>query len=264
MRTKDSRAPSGLTTGSFPKSSVSSVGERTQTTLIEASGLRVVLGRHTLLKPTDFTLDFGQWKAVIGPNGAGKSTLLKALATLLPSEGRLTYLGHDVRTHGKVYRRGMGVVLHESLLYQELTAAENLMLFAKLYALNDAQQNIEHRLEQVGLARVAHEPVRRFSRGMLQRLSLARALLHRPHFLLLDEPLTGIDERGAEAMLALFAQARDEGVAALWVTHRWQRAWPIVDEVWEIDRGFLARRTRTAEASLETWTPLHAVVSHAT
>lgn len=219
--------------------------------------MSVRVGRRSLVRPTDFTLNAGEWRALIGPNGAGKSTLVRALATLMPSEGVLRFEGQDVRRDSRRYRRILGAILHEPMLYREMTASENLELFAKLYQVPDRDRQVTFRLEQVGLVDYAKEPVCRFSRGMLQRLCVARALLHRPRFLLLDEPLEGIDATGAEALKALFLQAKQEGVAALWVTHNWQRAWSVVDEVWEMRQGAILNRITTSQASPDTWRPLH-------
>ncbi len=225
--------------------------------LLAARGLSVPIGRRRLVQPTDLALREGEWCALIGPNGAGKSTLVRALATLMPSEGPISFAGEDVRRDSRRYRRHLGVVLHEPMLYRELTALENLELFAKLYQVTDRRQEMWRRLEQVGLVEHAVEPVRRFSRGMLQRLSVARALLHRPRILLLDEPLEGIDATGAEELKALFLHVKEEGVAAIWVTHNWRRAWSVVDEVWEMQRGLIHNRIRTERVSPQTWRPRH-------
>lgn len=223
-----------------------------------AKGVTVASGRRTILWPVDLELKSGEWKALVGPNGAGKSTLLKALALLAPFQGALYYLGEPVKKAEAAYRRTLGVVLHEALVYRGLTAWENLMLYADLYDLENAEEAVREQLEAVRLAAFAHEPAGRFSRGMLQRLALARALLHRPGVLLLDEPLTGIDDRGAEEAIALFAAAKRRGVSALWVTHRWDRAWDVVDEVLEIKGGRMIGSVRTGQVDRERWAPQHA------
>lgn len=215
-------------------------------------------GRRTLVGPVDLALRAGQWAALIGPNGAGKSTLLRALATLAPFEGTLRFRKQSVADVAPMYRRALGVVMHEPLLYRELSARENLALFARMYGVRRRAAAVRAGLEQVGLAAFADEPVRRFSRGMQQRLALARAMLHGPELLLLDEPLTGVDASGVERMKELFAAAKARGVAGVWVTHHWRRAWPLVDEVWEMSGGRIVRRTVTGEADARRWRPLHA------
>lgn len=230
--------------------------ENTPPALLEAKALTVEAGRRRLVREADFRLASGEWKALVGPNGAGKTTLLKACATLMTYRGELRYQGRPVGVAGKAYRAALGVVLHESLLFRELTAKENLIFYAKLYGVRIV--TVEEQLERVGLGPFAHEYVKHFSRGMEQRLSLARALLHRPRLLLLDEPLAGLDDEGAEQILAFFGQAREDGVAALWVTHRWDRAWNHVDEVLQMQQGGICARVSTADAAGETWRPHHA------
>ena len=233
-------------------------GRGTDPPVLFAEGISVSSGRRVILHPAGFELKPGEWKALVGPNGAGKSTLLKALALLVPFQGALYYRGEPVQRAAAAYRRELGVVLHEALVYRGLTAWENLMLYADLYDLYRAEDAVWAQLRAVGLAQFAHEPAGRYSRGMLQRLALARALLHEPSVLLLDEPLTGLDDRGAEEAIALFAAAKERGVSGLWVTHRWQRAWDVVDEVVQIKGGRLFGGVRTAEADRDTWVPEHA------
>lgn len=223
--------------------------------LLEARGLEVHANGRTILFPTDLTLGAGEWKAVIGPNGAGKSTLLKAIATLSPSKGVIRYRGRLILERPLDYRRELGVLLHEPLLYKELTARENLVFYARLYGLARPDEAAWRQLEAVGLAAYAHELVGRFSRGMTQRLALARAMVHGPKLLLLDEPLSGLDARGEASILQLFRRAKEQGIAALWVTHRWRRAWEIVDEIVEVERGRIGGVTRTAGIDPEGWRP---------
>lgn len=223
--------------------------------LLEVSGLAVEAGGRTILHPTDLNLGAGEWKAIVGPNGAGKSTLLKALATLVPYRGSIRYRGRPISEDPLGYRSELGVVLHEPLLYRELSAWENLLFYARLYGVAEPRASAQRALAEVGLSVYAQEPVGRFSRGMIQRLALARAMLHQPRLLLLDEPLSGIDARGEEEILRLFRRAKEAQVAALWVTHRWRVAWEIVDEIVELERGAVRRITRTAEADRESWEP---------
>ena len=225
--------------------------------VLAARGLSVASGRRTIVHPADFSLGPGEWKALVGPNGAGKSTFLKALALLAPFKGALFYRGKPVAEAAVAYRRRVGVVLHEPLVYAGLTARENLILYADLYGIDRASDAVSEQLEAVGLARFADEPVRRFSRGMLQRLAVARALLHGPELLLLDEPLTGIDDQGVREAIEIFAAAKRRGVAALWVTHRWDRAWDVVDEVVQMSGGRLRPGVRTSDVDRAAWTPDH-------
>jgi heme exporter protein A len=144
------------------------------------------------LKGVDFAVQTGSCVALFGSNGAGKTTLLRVLAGLLrPTSGRVELLGIPLPGSPDLRRR-IGVVAHDSFLYPDLSAAENLRYYARLYGVSNATRSSEL-LANFGLEAVAHRPVRTYSRGMLQRLSLARAILHGPELLLLDEPFAGLD-----------------------------------------------------------------------
>jgi len=121
-----------------------------------------------------------------------------------------------------------------------LTARENLHLFGRIYGVTDVAAAATRALQSVGLEAHADVLIKRYSRGMTQRLSLARAQLHQPSLLLLDEPLAGIDPDGAHEVISLFASAKERGIAAIWVTHGLERALPVVDGVWEMRRGVLS------------------------
>jgi heme exporter protein A len=157
-----------------------------------AEGLARRLGERRVLDDVSFTVPAGQTLAVIGPNGAGKTTLLRVLAGLLrPHEGEVRVLG------------SVGLVGHDSLLHPELTASENLRFYARLYDLAD--DRVSDALEAVGIADRADEPVRLLSRGLTQRAACARALLHEPAVLLLDEPWANIDVAAAAQLRAALA-----------------------------------------------------------
>lgn len=230
--------------------------------LLATRALSVRFGRRTVLYPTDFEVAAGEWKAIIGPNGAGKSTLLKAIAGLAPYTGEVRWRGRSVKADSAGFRRELGVFLHEPMLYGALTARENLLLYGKLYGVRLSEKELLHCLDEVGLGLFAHELVGRFSKGMTQRLALARALLHAPRLLLLDEPLSGIDAKGEGDVLDLFERAKKEGVAAIWVTHHWEKAWPVADEVVELYKGEVVGSTRTATQSAQGWRPRHLVDEH--
>lgn len=161
--------------------------------------------------------------ALLGHNGAGKTTLLGLLSTLVSqSDGKIVYRAGDAEVGGEALRRQIGLLAHASLCYGELTARENLALFAGLYGVagNDRAKTIDAMLDRVGLDPKARDRVARtYSRGMLQRLSLARALLTNPSLILLDEPFTGLDRGGALALGAELATLRDSGAIVVVVTH---------------------------------------------
>jgi heme exporter protein A len=159
--------------------------------------------------------------ALLGHNGAGKTTLLGILSTLVrQNDGTIVYRAGGAEVAGETLRREIGLLAHASLCYGELTARENLQLFAGLYEVDGSAQAIDAMLDRVGLEPRARDRVARtYSRGMLQRLSLARALLTRPSLLLLDEPFTGLDRGGALALGAELATLRDAGAIVVVVTH---------------------------------------------
>ena len=161
-------------------------------------------GRRRALAHVSFSCAAGDILGLLGPNGAGKSTLLSILATLLrPSSGDVRYGDRSGRGDGGAgVRARLGLLGHELQLYPELTAAENLRFFARLYGLPDADARVRDALRQAALSDRAADPVSAFSRGMRQRLALERALLHGPRLLLLDEPFTGLDQASAAVLIA--------------------------------------------------------------
>ena len=158
--------------------------------------------------------------AVFGPNGAGKTTLLRVLATLLrPSTGTVRLFGETLRDGGAQARRRIGFLSHQSFLYPDLTATENLEFYARMFRLPAGTQRVGALLERVGLTGWAHRPVRTLSRGLEQRCALARTLLHQPQLLLLDEPFSGLDVAAATALSAILREAHAAGTTLLMTTH---------------------------------------------
>jgi ABC-type multidrug transport system ATPase subunit len=181
--------------------------ETAGTAMIELRKLTKAFGRKTALRGVDLRVPPGESLVLFGPNGAGKTTLIRILSSLSrPTSGAVYIGGLDLKTHADGIRRHLGVVSHAPLLYDSLTAEENLRFFGRLYGVVDLDARIELLLEQVGLAARRKDLVRIFSRGMTQRLSIARALLHDPEILLLDEPDTGLDPQAAEMLHRLLAE----------------------------------------------------------
>jgi heme exporter protein A len=203
---------------------------------IEARGLARRFGAVVALRPLDLEVAPGTTLAVLGPNGAGKSTLLRLLAGLTrPSTGSLAVAGD---TRGRTARRRrIGLIAHTTFLYPALSARENLWLAARLHGLPDAEARVEEALRAHGLADFAERRAGTFSRGMAQRLAIARALLHDPAVLLLDEPFTGLDAAAAARLAAQLGEARGARTTVL-VTHDLERAASLADRALVLVRGF--------------------------
>ncbi|MEZ4501402.1 MAG: ABC transporter ATP-binding protein [Dehalococcoidia bacterium] len=210
---------------------------------IEARGLTKRFGLHTVLEDVSFVVPAGARVALLGANGAGKSTLLEVLSTLAsPSQGGGSVAGFDLETEGDEVRRRVGVLAHRPMLYEQLSSLENLEFFARLYGVADTPTRIEELLRAVGLWRRRHEEVDVLSRGYHQRLAIARALVHRPEVLLLDEPETGLDAEALGLLDELMLTA--PGITVLAATHRRERVDAWADGVITLEAG------RILEASL--------------
>ena len=214
--------------------------------MIEAHALTKRYGGVTALDALTFALPEGSRTALVGPNGAGKSTLLAVLSTLAsPSHGTASIDGLDVGSAPAELRRRMGVLTHRPMLYEELSPLENLAFFARLYGVPDASARIEGLLRAVGLWLRRDEPTEVLSRGYHQRLALARAVLHRPRVLLLDEPETGLDEEGMALLDELLLRA--PAVTVLVATHRHDRIASWADGVLALERGRLVDHSSLRE-----------------
>ena len=185
---------------------------------VRLSGVSKLYGRQRALTGVSLELRAGRMTVILGPNGAGKSTLVGVLSTLVrPNAGTIT-MG-DLREPRDV-RAAIGLLAHDALVYPELTAVENLHFWGRMYDVADLDARATALLDDVGLELSARlRPARTYSRGMLQRLSLARALLSSPSLLLLDEPFTGLDRSGAVALAAALARAKSEGRIVVVVSH---------------------------------------------
>ena len=206
--------------------------------MLQVRGLVKAYAGPPVLRGCDLDCRAGEAVALLGPNGAGKSTLLWLLAGLhKPQEGQILLDGRLFRPDLADHRRRIGFVSHDSLLYAGLSARENLQFVASLFALPRATDRIDEALREVGLEWVGERPVRAFSRGMVQRLTLARALLHRPGLLLLDEPMTGLDPAGIRSLEELLIRFRQEGGAVLLSTHDLSHVDPIATRVVFLRKG---------------------------
>ena len=187
---------------------------------LEVAGLSKRFGHVRALRAVDFELAAGESLAVFGPNGAGKTTLLRVLAGLLKPDGGTVRFGGELLVRGNAeHRRRVGLISHHSLLYDGLTATENLVFYARLYSVPGPRAAAARALAGVGLEERAADAVGTFSRGMIQRLAIARALLHDPEVMLLDEPFSGLDQAAAATLRQLLGRLRAERRTMVLVTH---------------------------------------------
>jgi heme exporter protein A len=190
--------------------------------VIETRGLGRVFGSRTALRQVGLTVGAGEILALFGPNGAGKTTLLRILATLLrPSRGQAFLGGMDIasRPLRVVLRRRIGVLLHQLMLYERLTAAENLLFYARMYSVPSPQDRCRELLRDLGLAGREDDLVRDYSRGMQQRLAIARALVHDPDLLLLDEPFSGLDPLASAVVSEQLRKLSERGKCLIFTSH---------------------------------------------
>ena len=204
--------------------------------LVVASGLTRRFGATTALDGVDLIVRRGEPLALFGANGAGKTTLLRVLSGgLKATTGSLEIEGYDPRTAPAAARGRIGLLSHHTLLYDDLSALENLVFFAKLHGLREPEQRARALLAETGLSDRADEPIRGFSRGMQQRVALARALLHDPSLLLLDEPSSGLDAKASARLRASLRDAAARGATWVLATHD-------VDEGLALCRHWIAMR----------------------
>ena len=215
--------------------------------MIEVKSLVKSFGATTALRGVNLSVPDGQFVTLVGPNGAGKTTLLRILATLSrPTSGAVKIGGHELPKGAEKARRSIGLVSHQTLLYGDLSAEENLRFYGRMYDVADLDARITQVLEMVGLAHRRRDPVRTFSRGMQQRLAIARAVLHRPSLMLLDEPYTGLDQDAAARLEAVMSSVGTEGRTVVMTTHDLERGLAVADRVVILAKGrvvFEAQRT---------------------
>lgn len=189
------------------------------TPVVEAQELSRSFGRKEALSGVTLVVRAGECLALFGPNGAGKTTLLRTLAGLLrPSRGTARIEGHAL-PGGPEIRARIGIVSHHSLLYDALTALENVVFAARLYSVPDPVTSARVALDRMGMTSKMNSPVRSLSRGMQQRVSIARAMVHAPSVVLADEPYSGLDDDGARSLTTLLGELRAAGAAMIVVTH---------------------------------------------
>lgn len=210
-------------------------------------------GLKPVLRGITLSILAGERVALLGANGAGKTTLLRILAGLTrPAGGRIILDGLDMLQQTSEVRRKVGFVAHTPYLYDDLSAVENLLFFARMYAVEKPQARAVTLLQRVGLAKKAHERTRALSRGQLQRLAIARAFLHAPELLLLDEPDTGLDQKGLDLLAELLQEHHEQNGTILFTTHDLQAALQQGDRIIILGNGRVACQKETATLEYES------------
>jgi len=201
-------------------------------------GLTKSFGNRQALRGVDLEIEAGKSVVIFGPNGAGKTTLMKILATVMnPTSGTILVNGLDLKQHAWEIRRNVGIITHQTLLYGNLTGYENLQFYGRMFDVADLPARIREIISVVGMTARQHDRVATLSRGMQQRFAIARALLHKPSIVLMDEPETGLDQ---EAIPLLWNAMPDEGGrrrTIILVTHSLERGLELGDRIIILDRG---------------------------
>lgn len=227
--------------------------------MIEIKGLVKNFGSNPVLRGLSMQVSEGEIVTLVGPNGAGKSTLMRIVATLLqPTSGQVVLGGWALPQHASRVRRHIGLVSHHSLLYGDLTALENLLFYGRLYNLDNIEARAQEALKTVGLAARQRDPVSTFSRGMTQRLTIARATLHEPDILLLDEPYTGLDQEASQLLDNLLLAEHEKGRTILMITHDLVHGLNICDRALVLARGKIVTEIDSREIAPGDFLELYA------
>jgi heme exporter protein A len=206
--------------------------------MIEIKKLTKQADNKRILRGVDLSIKKGETVAILGPNGAGKSTLLKVLATLIkPTSGRVVINEMDLKKNHIQIKKIMGYLPHSSLLYDHYSPLENLVFFGNIYGVKNIEQRAVELVKEVGLSFFLNEPVKNFSRGMIQRIAIARAIVHEPEILLLDEPHTGLDQGAISILNNVILSMKQKGTTTLMVTHDFKQAAEICDRIIIVKNG---------------------------
>jgi heme exporter protein A len=213
--------------------------------MIEVRGLVKSFGSKVALGGVDLDVAEGEFLTLVGPNGAGKTTLIRILATLTrPTRGSVRIAGYDLGSQGSEVRRRIGLASHQTLLYGGLSAEENLRFYGRMYEVPDLEESITALLQRVGLDHRRHDLVHTFSRGMQQRMSIARVLLHDPALLLLDEPYTGLDQHAAGVLREVLGSLGGRSRTVLMTTHNLERGLELCDRAAILFNGRIVYQAR--------------------
>ncbi len=218
---------------------------------IEVQGLTKSFGHHLALRGIDLQVLPGETVVIFGPNGAGKTTLIKVLATIMnPSSGRVLIDGLDLKNNAEEVRRQIGVVTHQTFLYSNLTAYENLEFYSRMYDIPGIRDRVYEVLALVGMTSRLHDRVSTLSRGMQQRLSIARALLHKPAIMLLDEPETGLDQQATSILWKALQTEGGRKRTTVLTTHNLERGLELCDRLLILNKGKIVYQESTKALDL--------------
>jgi heme exporter protein A len=221
------------------------------TAMIEIKKLTKQADNKLILRGVDLSIKKGETVGILGPNGAGKSTLLKVLATLIkPTSGSITINGLDLKKNQVDIKKILGYLPHSSLLYDHYSPLENLVFFGDLYGVKHSEQRAVELVKEVGLSFFLNEPVKNFSRGMIQRIAIARAIIHDPEVLLLDEPHTGLDQGAISILNNVILNMKQKGTTTLMVTHDFKQAAEICDRIIIVKSGKIVDDFKIEQPSL--------------
>ncbi|GAB4462934.1 MAG: ABC transporter ATP-binding protein [Anaerolineae bacterium] len=220
--------------------------------MIEIRKVVKAFGNRAVLRGVDLNISEGDFVTLLGANGAGKTTLLHIVSSLSkPTAGDVLINGYSLADSASELRRFIGLVSHKTLLYDDLTAEQNLRFYARMYDVPDAAGRVQAVLEQVNLWERRGDPVRTYSRGMQQRLAIARAILHNPPILLLDEPDTGLDQHSANMLADLLKAVGISHRTILMTTHNLERGLSLGNRMVILSRGKIVYDAPRRDISLE-------------
>lgn len=227
--------------------------------MIQVRGLTKAFGPKKVLRGIDLDVAPGEFLTLVGPNGAGKTTFLRILATLSRATGGDALIGGvSIAEHPAHVRRSIGLVSHRTLLYDDLTAVENLQFYGRMYDVPNLNARIEEVLRQVNLYFRRHDPVRTYSRGMQQRLSIGRAILHNPPVMLMDEPYTGLDVQATAMLRTVLQELAAGGRTVIMTTHDLELGLEVADRVAILSGGRIGFQSPATGMSLHEFRRIYA------
>lgn len=226
--------------------------------MLEIKNISKVISRRPILNSVSLTLNDGEILAILGPNGAGKSTLCKCVAGLLKTtSGEIFVDGKEMKSGSISMKKKLGFLGHESFLYSNMTPIENLMFYGKLYKVKDLENRVERLLKETGLYLFKDTPVGSFSRGMVQRLAIARVLLPEPDILLLDEPHSGLDQSSVRLLNQFIMERKKSGKSVLFISHDLNVVYELADRAAVLKHGKIVETAIVDDlkdiSKLKTW-----------